>query len=349
MPDGLAENHWANRNRLALDRLHAFRTTDQGIDTKPKRWNEITPLKPKLARLLCCPMCHSDLILNANQRTGTEIQEGTLSCKDCGTSYPVTRGIPRFVTSDTYVRSFSAEWNIFSKTQLDSGEIMETLDSFVKKTGLRPVDLAACKILEAGCGMGRFLDVVSRAPKSIVVGFDLSLAVDAAYENVGRRSNVHILQADIMRPPFRDESFDFVYSLGAIHHTPDPKQAFLRLVPLVKRGGQIAVWVYRRYSRPPISDFYRIATSRMSWSAVLAISRLLSRLHSIQRRWRYLLVLIPISEHIDPNRRLLDTLDWYSPRYQFKFVWNDVTQWFRDAKLSHIRTLSFPISVRGRK
>ena len=190
---------------------------------------------------------------------------------------------------------------------------MDTLDTFVKKTGLSPEDLAGYRILEAGCGMGRFLDVVSRAPKSTVVGFDLSLAVDAAYENVGRRSNVNILQADVMSPPFRNESFDFIYSLGAIHHTPDPKRAFLSLVPLVKRGGQIAIWVYRRYGRPPLSDFYRKATSRMSWSAVLAISRLLSRLNSIQRRWRYFSVLLPISEQTDPNRRLLDILDWYSP------------------------------------
>ena len=276
-----------------------------------------------------------------------EIEEGFLKCKECSCTYPIIRGIPRFVTSDFYAHSFSAEWNIFSTTQLDKGEVGGTRETFVEKTGLNPDELTG-KIMEAGCGMGRFLDVLSHAPNATLVGFDLSMSVEAAYRNVGTRPNVHILQADVMRPPFKKKAFDLVYSLGVLHHTSDPKKAFMKLVPLLKRRGQIAIWVYHKYRRPPLSDFYRIVTSRMPWSMVLALSRLLSRFYWIQKRWRYFLVVFPMSTLSDPERRVLDTFDWYSPRYQFKFTRDDIVAWFLEARLREVRVLINPISVRGR-
>jgi SAM-dependent methyltransferase len=283
------------------------------------------------------------------KRIGPNIVEGGLACGECGKSYAIRKGIPRFVESDAYVRSFSAEWNVFSKTQLDVEGRLGSRDTFTEKTGVKPSDLSGYNILEAGCGMGRFLDVVSEAPRSNVVGFDLSLSVEAAYENLARRSNVCILQADLMKPPFGKESFDFVYSIGVLHHTSDPKRAFMELVPLVKAGGQIAIWVYHTYRWPPLSDFYRIATKRMPWSMVLAISKLLSSSYSISRKLRYLRVLFPISDASDPQLRILDTFDWYSPRYQFKFTITEVISWFKEAGLTDIEVLSVPISIRARR
>ena len=309
-------------------------------------YSETPPLKESLLNLIVCPACHHSLDLTIKRRVESEIEHGFLKCKQCGTEYPIVRGIPRFVTSDHYTRSFSAEWNLFSTTQLDKGTTTGTRETFTEKTGLNPDKLTG-RILEAGCGMGRFLEVLSHSQEVTVVGFDLSLAVEAAYKNVGTRTNVHILQADIMRPPFSEKSFDLVYSLGVIHHTTDPRKAFTQLTPLVKQGGQIAIWVYQKYRRPPLSDFYRIFTSRMPWSTVFAISILLSHLYWLQKHWRYFLVLFPMSTLSDPERRVLDTLDWYSPKYQFKFTRGDIVNWFLEAGLHRIEVLENPISVRG--
>ena len=300
-------------------------------------------------QFICCPDCDSSLDLKVIKRIGPEIVQGRLICGECGKCYHIRKGIPRFVESDTYVRSFSAEWNLFSKTQLDVEGRPDSRATFTEKTGVKPSDLSGCTILEAGCGMGRFLDIVSEAPRSTVVGFDLSLSVEAASENLARRSNVSIMQADLLKPPFGEENFDFVYSIGVLHHASDPKGAFMELVPLVKEGGQIAIWVYHKYRWPPLSDFYRIATKRMPWSMVLAISKLLSSSYSISRKLHYLRVLFPISDASDPELRILDTFDWYSPRYQFKFRTTEIIGWFKEAGLTNIEVLSVPISIRARK
>jgi len=246
-----------------------------------------------------------------------------------------------------YVRSFSAEWNIFPKTQLDDEVTEYSREAFIQKVGMRPEEIEGV-ILEAGCGMGRFLDVVSRAANTAAIGFDLSLSVEAAYANVGLRPNVHIVQADIMQPPFRKATFNLIYSIGVLHHASNPRDAFLKLVPLLKESGRIAIWVYRKYRRAPLSDFYRKFTTRMPWSAVLSISKLLSKLYWLQGKWRYLLVLIPMSTLPDSERRILDTFDWYSPKYQFKFTNDEIIAWFREAGLQEVELLSNPISVRGK-
>jgi len=223
------------------------------------------------------------------------------------------------------------------------------METFVQKTGHRPEDAAGMLVLEAGCGMGRFVDIISRETSATVIGFDLSLAVEAAYRNVGKRANVHIVQADVMKTPFPKGTFDFIFSIGVLHHTPNPRQAFRSLVSLLKRNGEIAIWVYQRYRRPLLSDFYRVITSRMPWSMVLGISKVLVKLYWFHRRLPFLTHIIPISMHKDPRWRLLGTFDWYSPRYQFKFTTEEVLAWFRELFLYDIQIQATPVSVRGRR
>jgi SAM-dependent methyltransferase len=182
-----------------------------------------------------------------------------------------------------------------------------------------------------------------------MIGFDLSMAVEAAYQNIGFRPNVHIIQADVMRPPFPEETFDIIFSIGVLHHTPDPKKSFSCLVPLMKNGGQIAIWVYVKSKWAVVSDTCRKFTTKMPWRMVLAISKALVRLHWFYEKFPHLWKFLPISMHRNPEWRLLDTFDWYSPKYQHKYTENEVKSWFREMKLQDIQTLSSPVSVRGRR
>ena len=69
-----------------------------------------------------------------------------------------------------------------------------------------------------------------------VFGVDLTMAIDAAYRNIGHLDNVHLFQADIFALPFRQDAFDLAYSIGVLHHTPDPAAAFDELVREVQSG-----------------------------------------------------------------------------------------------------------------
>jgi SAM-dependent methyltransferase len=204
-------------------------------------------MKPALLDILVCPRCKESLDLRTDAGDGIEVQEGTLRCPICGRNYRITGGIPRFVDSGSYAASFGQQWQWFPRVQLDSHSgSTESARMLEATTGWTEADYRGRLVLDAGVGAGRFAEVVANKGGE-VVGVDLSRAVDAAYENIGRRPNVHLVQADIMAMPFREGTFDLAYSVGVLHHTPDPERAFGRVAAVVRKGGALAVYVYARY------------------------------------------------------------------------------------------------------
>lgn len=315
-------------------------------------------MKRDLSMLLCCPDCKSDLSLRDETPTQPEVEAGALVCTHCHTSYPILRGIPRFVPSDAYVGSFSYEWNRWNTVQLDvANGRKESEETFAEKTGFAPSDLEGKLVLDVGCGAGRFLDVASRWGAT-VVGVDLSFAVEASQKSVGGRPNVSVVQADVFRLPFREETFDAIFSIGVLHHSRDTREAFLKLPPLLKHGGDIAVWLYyypdQLYCKA--SDFWRAFLRPFPtwfayawcWMLVTLLSDLwASRLMS-SGPWRNLRRLIPINTHPDRAWRMLDTFDWYTPRYQDKACSPvRVVGWCSEGGIRDVRLLSFQTSVRG--
>src|SRR3954452_7101798 len=98
-------------------------------------------------------------------------------------------------------------------------------------TGITDDGVRGRMIVEFGCGPGRFLDVVRRRG-GVAVGIDLSMAVEPARENFRDDPDVLIVQGDILNPPFKKGVFDFGYSIGVLHHTPDPAKGLESLSSL---------------------------------------------------------------------------------------------------------------------
>jgi SAM-dependent methyltransferase len=306
---------------------------------------------PELLALLCCPECRHEL----------QQVDSALLCAACEARYPIRRGIPRFVRDDGYVRSFSFEWTRWSRVQLDGANgTTESEQTFVEKTGFTRPNLDGKVVLDGGCGAGRFLDVASRWNAKMAVGIDFSFAIDAAHDNLASRENVFLVQADLLKLPFRDGVFDAIFSIGVLHHTSDTRQAFLGLPRLLKQNGTIAVWLYHYTDRLycAATDMWRslfrrlppVITLAWCWLLVATLSELY-RTPLFQRSpWSTLRRVLPIDTHRSFAWRVLDTFDWYSPRYQDKQCSVPRTVgWFREAGLREIEALPIGTSVRGTK
>jgi SAM-dependent methyltransferase len=284
-----------------------------------------------LYSVLVCPTCKSSLTRH----------EEALFCPKEGRRFSIVRGIPRFVESDEYVDSFSFEWNTHKTTQLDTfRDDGSSEDIFRKKTGFKPEDLNGKLVLDAGIGAGRFTDVMARWGAN-VIGIDLSYAVEAAQENFRHLDNVLVAQADISDLPFKPETFDAIVSIGVLHHTPDTKKYFHRLVPYLRHGGTIAIWVY-----PAEGDF----VTRKQW--IPFTSRIPDRMFYEWCRWfvpyaqrRLDSLLIQSIYHIFPfsnqglglENDILDTFDGYSPRFHGIHTPEEVEGWFQEAGLVDTR------------
>jgi SAM-dependent methyltransferase len=105
-------------------------------------------------------------------------------------------------------------------------------------------DFEGRRVLDAGCGLGGFAEYVRAWGASEVVGVDLSEAVDAAADRL--RGKVDLVQADLYRLPFAPGTFDVGYSIGVLHHLPDPERGFRALAGAVRPGGTVFAWVYGR-------------------------------------------------------------------------------------------------------
>lgn len=311
-------------------------------------------MKDSLLQHLVCPNCKGALDLDVRARDGGEIEQGRLTCRPCSRHYPITNGIPRFVPTDAYVKNFSFQWRRHWNTQVDSlAGHSESRKTFDMKTGLTESELKGKLVLDVGCGTGRFMEVAADRGAE-VIGLDLSYAVDVSYENMGRRPGIHVVQADLFQMPFRPASFDVVYSIGVLHHTPSTREAFLCLSPLLKPGGIVSIWVYEWAGDYSVFlDRVRAVTVHLPkpllyglcWIGVPLLHWMTDKPLVWRVAWR-----IPTSnQHLGRAWDVLDTFDNYSPRYQWKHTDAEVREWFAKAGLEEGLVLSAPVSMRGRK
>lgn len=315
-------------------------------------------MKREVLSFLSCSDCGRELKLTGeipgtmDAGTADEVWEGSLLCEGCGHRAPITHGIPRFILSDDYASSFSFEWTRFSTTQLDSARGWSLSEERFQQSLDFPLgELKGKLVLDAGCGMGRFGEIVAKYGGT-VVGVDLSYAVDVAAKSLARWEHAHVLQADLRRLPLRRGIFDLIYSLGVLHHTPDPRGTFANLVPFLKPGGKISITVYSAYNKIYVSSttFWRQMTTRLPPRLVYYLSHLaipLYYLYKIPVLGLLGKALLPISMHPDPEWRLLDTFDCYTPRYQFYYTHPEVYRWFRESGLVEIAVLEPGISFIG--
>jgi SAM-dependent methyltransferase len=287
------------------------------------------------------------------EEQGAEVVAGALHSPGCGREYPVVRGVPRFVDRQEYAASFGFQWNRFRNVQLDSANgRRESEREMEATTGWTEADYRGRLVLDAGVGAGRYAEVVC-AKGGEVVGVDLTVAVDAAYANIGRRDGVHIVQADIFAMPFRDDTFDLAYSIGVLHHTPDTRGAFARVARVVKPGGGLAVYLYGGYGPGRhFPDAIRKVTTRLPPRVTLALAAAAVPLYYPYRLpalGKVLRFVAPISMHPHWRWRWLDTFDWYSPRYQWKVLYPEVFRWFRENGFHEVEIFEEPIRMRGHK
>ncbi|TVR11196.1 MAG: class I SAM-dependent methyltransferase [Salinarimonadaceae bacterium] len=140
-------------------------------------------------------------------------------------------------------------------------------------------------VLDAGCGasvsglavFGPLLDRIR------YLGADVSTAVDvdvAARRFAERGAQAGFVQADLMALPLAPESVDLVFSEGVLHHTDDTRAALAAVTRVLRPGGRILFYVYRRKGpvREFTDDYIRDKMQAMSaaegWAAMEPLTKL---------------------------------------------------------------------------
>ena len=338
----------------------------------------------KALKYLKCTKCESeDLALS---QIGT--QPGAIVCRGCKNEYPISRGI--IVTEpslwgmenrngDMEVHpTFKSYSNWWLKVNKGIGYKQDIELLFKEHTGKDISFLAGKTILDAGCGGGRFLRYVSKAEASLVFAFDLGQGLLLAQEKNKSADNIYYVQGNILKPPFRNGVFAFVYSFGVLHHTPDPKKGFVALSNLSKAGGHFALYLYyrphltfkdwgARYGlRQAVFFLYqeplRVLITKLPHSLILLFSRLIyyqPRLMRILSRniitnpLAHLLgILLPPAVDKPKESRehnVIRNYDEYSTRFRFFHSQEEVLTWYQEANFNDIQIRKLSVTMIGEK
>jgi SAM-dependent methyltransferase len=265
-------------------------------------------------------------------------RDGDWLTDEDGHRFPIVGGVPRVCEADNYTSNFGKQWNMFRETQLDppGSEPGVSERRFFAETDWDPSALAGLDVLEVGSGAGRFSQVVLQRTRANLYSVDFSSAVEANFENNGAIApgRFHLFQASVYDMPFPDDSFDKVFCLGVLQHTPDFDASVRSLVQKAKPGGEIVVDFYcirgfwtkitgkyllRPWTRRMDQQrLYRLVEKNAGWMMHLAQAMNGAGLHALTR---FLPIpdLATMPSGLRPGQLhewvVLDTFDMLSPEY----------------------------------
>lgn len=318
--------------------------------------------------LLACPDCDGALrlaALDGDPRIDEELETGTLGCAGCGRDFPIEGFIPRLYPKGGLSRAgrrtrarFGWQWRRYP------GALEEDRRVFLEETQIDPAAWEGKLALDAGCGMGRYARV-ALGLGARVAALDLSPALERLVPLARRERGLHVVQGDLLRPPFKPGVFDIAYSQGVLHHTPDTRAALRQVAALVKPDGLVTVWVYgapgswRSFSTNPLrpgrerlktvlpfvwiavrarrvlSDWIRVITTRLPIVVLYALCFPLALLGAVP-----IIKYLTFSVHSNFRVRLIENFDWLAPPYQHKHTKEEVRVWFEEEGLAVLKQLA---------
>ena len=262
--------------------------------------------------LLACPACRG--LLRADWR-----------CASCGMAFDAPDGLPALRLHGD--RRTETVRDFYTETPFPNYPPQASLSWLRARAGrsefARLLDAAIApdaRIVEIGCGTGQMSLYLAHGDR-VVVGADLTrasllLATEAAHrfgiENIG------FVETDLMRSALRPGAFDVVYCSGVLHHTPDPRASFARIVELARPGGMIVLGLYNRVARMP-----------------LRLRRMVARL--TRDRW------IPFDPVLrdrasEPERRAAWLRDQYRHPEEHLHSLREVRGWFAENDVTFVRS-----------
>lgn len=159
------------------------------------------------------------------------------------------RGNPQNIDHAT-VRDFGAEWRRFDQSGVGDAEMARMFAEYfaVFPWDSLPPNAAG---FDAGCGSGRWAALMARRVGQLACIDASAAALAVARERLKGLANCSFHEAPLAAMPLAEGSQDFGYSLGVLHHLPDPAAGLAACVQKLKRGAPMLIYVYYAFDNRP--------------------------------------------------------------------------------------------------
>lgn len=257
------------------------------------------------------------------------------------------------------VAGFGEEWSTFDQSTLSPRE-QETI--FHEYFAVFPWDRLPTNAVgfDLGCGSGRWAQLVARRVGSLHCIDVSSAALDVARRNLAGEVNCVFHEASVDAIPLPDSSMDFGYSLGVLHHIPDPAAGIASCVAKLKSNALFLLYLYYAFDNRPwwfrqmwqVTDIFRKLICRLPKHARVGVTSAIAATVYYPLA-RTLLLLEKMGMKVDSlplaaYRKLsfytmrTDALDRFGTCLEFRFTKEQIRTMMESAGLERITFSSGP-------
>ena len=255
---------------------------------------------------------------------------------------------------NTVIEAFGQEWSKFDQKDVDPVELRSVFDLYF---AIFPWDKLCPGAVgfDLGCGSGRWAYFVAPRVGRLHCIDASDDALQVARQKLNRYSNCEFCCASVDSIPLPDNSADFGYSLGVLHHVPDPSGGMQACVRKLKPGAPFLVYLYYAFDNRPwwfrvvwrVSDLLRRLISKLPFAIksrvcdmiAAAVYWPLARTAKIIARSGVSLDAWPLSAYRDRSFYVMrnDALDRFGTRLEHRFTRAQIDHMMRNAGLERIR------------
>jgi len=182
------------------------------------------------------------------------------------------------------VDGFGDEWSRFDQSHLPKEEQQFLFDEYFSVFPWKDISKESIGF-DLGCGTGRWAKSVAPKVKKLIC-IDPSSAIEIAKRNLSNFDNCEFISATVDEMPIQDNSMDFGYSLGVLHHVPDTALGIKQSVKKLKSGAPLLLYLYYRFDNRPfwfrfvwsVSDLFRRVISKMPYRLRYIFSQIIAAL-----------------------------------------------------------------------
>jgi len=184
---------------------------------------------------------------------------------------------------EAVIEGFGDEWSRFTQSGLSHSERQRVFDQYFDVFPWQIID-SHSRGADFGCGSGRWACVVAPRVGHLICLDPSPDALEVAKENLNADMNVEFILGDAQSNPIPNDSLDFGYSLGVLHHIPDTQDALRSCVLRLKQGAPFLLYLYYAFENRPFwfrglwrfSDWIRRFVSRMPYQLRYIVSQMIA-------------------------------------------------------------------------
>ena len=251
------------------------------------------------------------------------------------------------------VAGFGDEWSRFDQSALDDAELRQMFENYFNIFPWSSLPAGSVGF-DLGCGSGRWAKLVAPRVGSLHL-IDPSDAIDVARRNLRGLENCVFHRAGVDAIPLEDDSCDFGYSLGVLHHVPDTEAGLRACVAKIKSGSPFLLYLYYRFDNKPawfralwsVSNAGRVVVSRLPYFVRYMFSQILAaavyfplaRIAKLFERMGIDVANFPLAQYRNNSFYTMrtDALDRFGTRLERRFTKAEIREMMERSGLENIR------------